>query len=106
MTKMKINKKKADIKALRKEAFLGSIKFYDIKKYQPKLLPIDHPARRYQEQSRPCIVYWKWSNPINRTKQEDPRFATLYKTGWQVSGITGTFEILSWAYLPNEPITP
>lgn len=92
-------------KDLLRQAFLGSIKFYDASKRMPKLLPVDHSERRYQEMSRPCLVYWKWNNQKNGTKP-NLSFATLFKTGWVVSGATGSLDVISWAYIPKDDLIP
>lgn len=79
------------------------LKIIKTSKRLPKLLPINPKKRRYQIASKRCIVWWKWQNSINSSTMNPttPRFATLYVMGWQIEGISGSTEVLAWAYIPE-----
>lgn len=97
--------KKKSHKDLLREAFLGKIKFYDASIVLPPLLEVNPLKRRYQLQSKRCLVWFTWADAKNGTIP-DLKFATRFKMGFVIEGVTGNTKVISWAYVPIKPITP
>lgn len=76
------------------------INIYNAEEKLPKLLPIDPKKKRYQIQSKRCLVWFKLKDP-DRIDLE-PRFAVMFNNNyWVIEGIQGRSEILKWMYVPK-----